>query len=125
MSRMSKESAPNVEEHGPALDISGPLDDHTVNFVTIRQAHSLAGLLTGLPDGRCPCPHWGYVFTGKITVSYPDRDEVCQAGDAFYMAPGHIPTAETGSEFVLFSPSEALAEVTAVMMRNAQEMQGA
>jgi hypothetical protein len=41
------------------------------------------------------------------------------------MTPGHVPTAETASEFVQFSPADALAEVRAVMMRNAQEMQGA
>jgi hypothetical protein len=125
MPKISKESAPNVQEYPSALDRSGPLEDYTVNFVTVRQAASPAALLKGLPDDRCPCPHWGYLFTGKITVAYADREEVYQAGDAFYMTPGHVPTAETASEFVQFSPADALAEVRAVMMRNAQEMQGA
>ena len=81
-------------------------------------------MLKGLPGDRCPCPHWGYLFTGKITVTYADHEEVYQAGDAFYMSPGHVPTGETGSEFVQFSPAEALAEVRTAMMRNAQQMQG-
>ena len=76
MPKISKENAPNVEDSGPATDIGGPLDDYTVNFVTIRQEHSLAELLKGLPGDSCPCPHWGYLFAGKITVTYagPGRD---------------------------------------------------
>ena len=124
MPMISKDSAPNVQEYGPALDLSGDLDGYTVNFVTIRQAHSLAGMFTGLPGDSCPCPHWGYLFAGKITVTYADHEEIYQAGDAFYMSPGHVPAGETGSEFVQFSPAAALAEVRAVMMRNTQEMQG-
>jgi len=72
----------------PAIDRSGDLDDYTVNFVTIRQGHSLAPMVKGLPGDSCQCPHWGYLISGQITVSYADRQEVYDAGDAFYMAPG-------------------------------------
>jgi hypothetical protein len=66
-----------------------------------------------------------YPFAGKITVSYADREETYQAGDAFYMTPGHVPAAETGTEFVQFSRKEQLAETMAAMMANAQRaMQG-
>ena len=82
-------------------------------------------MFKGLPGEVCPCPHWGYVFSGRITVAYADHDEAYEAGDAFYMSPGHVPAAEAGSEFVQFSPHEALAEVREVMMRNAIAMQGA
>jgi hypothetical protein len=125
MPKISKDSAPSVEEFGPAVDISGNLDDYTVNFVTIRQGHSLAALLKGLPGDSCQCPHWGYLFAGKITVAYAEREEVYEAGDAFYMAPGHVPAAETGTEFVQFSPRKELAEVRALMKANAERMQGA
>jgi hypothetical protein len=63
-------------------------------------------MLKGLPGDSCQCPHWGYMLAGKITVSYPDHEEVYQAGDAFYMTPGHVPAAETGSEFIQFSPRQ-------------------
>jgi hypothetical protein len=59
MPRLSKDSAPNVQDAGPALDRSGDLDDTTVSFVTIKQGHSLAPLLRGLPGDSCQCPHWG------------------------------------------------------------------
>jgi hypothetical protein len=121
MPRVSKDSAPNVQDFGLGIDRGGQLDDdYTVDFVTIRQGHSLAQMLKGLPDDRCPCPHWGYLFAGKITVGYADREEEFEAGDAFYMAPGHVPTAETGSEFVQFSPKAQLAEVVAVIAANAR-----
>ena len=122
---MSKDSAPNVDDVGPALDIGGHLDDYTVDFVTIRQGHSLAALLKGLPGDSCQCPHWGYLFSGRITVTYAHHEEVYEAGDAFYMTPGHVPAAAAGSEFVQFSPTEQLTEVTAQIKTNAQRiMQG-
>lgn len=125
MPKISKDTAPDVEDFGAAQDASGQVDDYTVNFVTIRQTHSLAGMFKGLPGEACPCPHWGYLFAGKITVNYADHHEVYGAGDAFYMSPGHVPAAEAGSEFVQFSPREALADVRAVMMLNANGMQDA
>ena len=64
----------------------------------------------------------GYLLAGKITVSYADREETYQAGDAFYMTPGHVPAAETGTEFIQFSPKELLAETMAVIKANAQRV---
>jgi hypothetical protein len=124
MPKISKETAPTVEDAGPALDISGPVDEYTVDFVTIRQEHSLAELLKGLPGDSCPCPHWGYLFAGKITVTYAERVESYQAGDAFLMSPGHVPAAETGTEFVQFSPTDQLNQVRAHMTARVFAMQG-
>ncbi len=112
MPKLSKDTAPDVGDFGAAIDRGGQLDDYTVDFVTIRESHSLAPLLKGLPGDSCQCPHWGYLLAGKITVSYPDHDEVYQAGDAFYMTPGHVPAAEAGSEFIQFSPKQELADGT-------------
>ena len=126
MPKLSKDSAPNVQDAGPAIDRGGDLEETTVDFVTIRQSHSLAPLLRGLPGDSCQCPHWGYLFAGKITVSYADREETYEAGDAFYMPPGHVPAAEAGTEFIQFSPREQLNETLAAMTANArQAMRGA
>ena len=123
MSKISKETA-TVQDGGPAVDYFGDLDDYTVDFVTIRQEHSLAALLKGLPGDSCPCRHWGYLFTGKITVTYADRIEVYQAGDAFLMTPGHVPAAEAGTEFIQFSLTDELDLVRAHMTATAGVMQG-
>jgi hypothetical protein len=109
MPKLSKQSASLVEDFGVAEDRSDDIDGYTVNFVTIRHDHDLASMLSALPGGNCPCPHWGYVFRGRLTVRYGDREETIEAGEAFYMPPGHTPAAEAGTEFVQFSPADQLA----------------
>ena len=84
--------------------------------------HNLAPLLKGLPDDRCQCPHWGYLFKGKIVVRYADHEETINAGQAFYMAPGHVPEALEDCELVQFSPVAQMHETIEVMRRNAQAM---
>src|SRR5439155_15764393 len=73
-----------------------------------RQDTDLAPLLKGLPGDSCQCPHWGYVTAGRLTVRYADHEEVVEADDAFSMPPGHVPAAEAGTEFVMFSPTPEL-----------------
>jgi mannose-6-phosphate isomerase-like protein (cupin superfamily) len=64
------------------------------------------------------------MISGRITYRFADREEVVEAGDAFYLPPGHVPVShEPGTEIMQFSPSEQLAEVEAVMQKNMQAMQ--
>jgi hypothetical protein len=125
MPKVSKQSAAHVERHGPVEDHREELDGYTVNFVSFEQDVDGAPLLAGLPDDSCQCPHWGYVLKGRLTFRFADREEVFEAGDAFYLPPGHVPLADAGSEYVQFSPTEELQAVVAVMRRNMQAMQGA
>jgi hypothetical protein len=118
MPKLSASAAPQVRDFGLGVDRSGDLDPYTVSFVSIRQGHSLAGMLKGLPGDACPCPHWGYLLAGKITVRYADHEEVLVAGDAFYMPPGHVPEAASDTEIIQFSPAAELAAVEAVMAAN-------
>jgi hypothetical protein len=111
MPKVSKQTAAIVDDFGVSEDRHEDLDGYTVNFVTIRETYDLAPMLKALPSGSCPCPHWGYVLKGRMTVHYDDHDEVVEAGDAFYLAPGHAPAAEEGTEFVQFSPASELAKV--------------
>ena len=98
-------------DHGPVEDRHEDLDGYTVNFVSFREDIDGTPLLKGLPDDRCQCPHWGYVLKGRLTFRFADHEEVFEAGDAFYLPPGHVPLAEAGSEFVQFSPAEELRTV--------------
>ena len=76
-------------------------------IVSLPAGTDLAPLLQGLPNDLCPCPHWGYVVKGRMRVVYADREEVLQAGDLFYLPPGHTPLVEEDVEFVEFSrPAE-------------------
>lgn len=112
MPKLSKQSASLVEDFGVAEDRHDDLDGYTVNFVTIRDSHDLAPMLASLPGGNCSCPHWGYVFKGRLTIRYADHEETVEGGEAFYMSPGHAPAAEAGTELVQFSPAEQLAATT-------------
>jgi hypothetical protein len=125
MPKVSKESAAHVEDHGPVEDRHEDVGGYTVSFVSFRQDIDGTPLLKGLPDDRCQCPHWGYVLKGRLTFRFADHDEVFEAGDAFYLSPGHVPLADAGSEIVQFSPSEELQAVSAAMLANMQALQGA
>ena len=125
MPKVSRESAPQRQEAGPVVDLRDELDGYTVSFTSLLEDIDATPFMKGLPDDRCQCPHWRYVIKGKMTARYADRDEVFEAGDAFYSPPGHVPVAnEPGTEFVWFSLSEELRTAEAVMMRNMQAMQG-
>jgi hypothetical protein len=115
MAKTSKETTPITLDFEIVEDRACALDDFTVNFVTIRQDHDLAPLLAGLPGGKCQCPHWGVLTKGRMTVRYGDREEVYEAGDAFYMSPGHTPAAEAGTEFIQFSPTDLLEQTEAAI----------
>lgn len=125
MAKVSKDTTEKVVEFPVAEDRSSDLEGYTVNFVSIREGHDLAPMLAALPDGNCKCPHWGYVFTGRLTITYGDQKEVVEAGDAFYMPPGHTPAADSGTEFVMFSPTDELAATDAAIKEGMQAAQNA
>ena len=121
MAKASKATTPITMDFEIAEDRSCELHDYTVNFVTIRQDNDLAPILANLPTGRCECPHWGVVTKGQATATYPDRTEVFEAGDAFYMPPGHSMAAVAGTEFIQFSPTDLLAATEAEIAKAMQQ----
>jgi hypothetical protein len=123
MAKVSRQTTPEVVDMGVAEDRIAHLDGYTVNFTSIREDGDLAPLLVGLPDDRCQCPHWGYLFSGQLTFTYADREDVIEPGEAFYIPPGHTPAAIAGSEFVMFSPQDEMARTDAAMKRNIDAMQ--
>jgi hypothetical protein len=56
----------------------------------------------------------------RVIVHYDDHDEVVEEGHAFYMPPGHVPEADTGSEFLLFSPTDQLRATEAAVAKGMQ-----
>src|SRR5436190_8121689 len=115
MAKASSANADKVADYGVAIDRSSELGGYTVNLVTITKSHDLGPMLASLPGGNCSCPHWGYVLKGRMIVRYPDREETVEAGEAFYMPPGHAPEAEEDTELIQFSPTDQLAETEAAI----------
>ena len=60
----------------------------------------------------------GVVKRGKIMFRYADHDEVFEAGDAYYGAPGHLPLLCAGTEPIEFSPTDALKRTMDVLGTN-------
>ncbi|HEY2223168.1 hypothetical protein [Actinomycetospora sp.] len=125
MPTASHDTASHVADYGAVEDRTEELGGYTLNFTSIREDSDLTPLLKGLPGDSCQCPHWGYLFTGRLTVRYADHEETIEAGDAFYMPPGHVPAAQAGSRFVQFSPTEAYGITLAALQKNMQAMHGA
>ncbi len=66
-----------------------------------------------MPDDLCQSPHWGYVLKGRLTYRSAGGDEVIDAGEAFYVAPGHTLLGAAGTELVFFSPTREWEETAA------------
>lgn len=64
-------------------------------------------LFMGLEGNLCQCPHWGYLLSGKLIVTYADgREEVVNAKDLFYWPSGHNVKVIEDAEIIMFSPQE-------------------
>jgi len=58
------------------------------------------------------------ILKGRKLVKYLDHEEVLNAGDAYYMPPGHSTITDSGSEWVEFSPSDLLKRTNEAVQRN-------
>jgi hypothetical protein len=90
----------------------------TAGITQIPAGTDLAALLKGLPDDQCPCPHWGYVITGRFVVWYSSHEETIAAGQAYYLQPGHVPEYLEDTEVFEVSPTAELNKVIEVVMGN-------
>ena len=125
MPKFSRESASQANDYGPISERREDLEGTAIQFLTMNVDLDATPLMTGLPDDRCSSPHWGYVFNGRLTFDCGDHEEVFEAGDAFYLGPGHIPTgSDPGTEYIQFSPADDLNVVSEVITRNAQALMG-
>jgi hypothetical protein len=121
--RGSREDLPATMESDQVIVQEAEWADIHVGFETYNEEFDLAPLLRGLPDDMCQCPHYGYVLKGRMRVRYADREELFEAGDAYYIGPGHSPIMEAGTEIVEFSPKDEYRKTMEVAERNLAAMQ--
>jgi mannose-6-phosphate isomerase-like protein (cupin superfamily) len=121
--RGSREDLPATMESDQVIVQEAEWADIHVGFETYNEEFDLAPLLRGLPDDMCQCPHYGYVLKGRMRVRYADREEVFEAGDAYYIGPGHSPIMEAGTEIVEFSSKDGYRKTMEVAERNLAAMQ--
>jgi hypothetical protein len=127
MPKASKDTAPGGGDYGPVSDRNAEFGGYTVNFVTFHEDIDATPLLKGLPNDQCQCPHWGYVVSGRLHFRVADGgEETFEAGDAFYLPPGHVPFKhEPGTQIVQWSPTDALSQTDETIMRNMEAMRQA
>ena len=76
-------------------------------------------LFQGLPDDRCQCDHWGYLFKGSFRVTYTDEpEEVVRAGEAYHLRPGHFVQTLEPVELIEISRAEEHDRTMAIIARN-------
>jgi hypothetical protein len=90
----------------------------TVGFVRLPRGTDLGPALARLPGDLCPCPHWGYIVSGRIELRSKHRVELATVGQAFHWSPGHAPIALEDTQYVDFSPTRQLAPVVAHLTRS-------
>src|SRR4051794_9825428 len=124
MPKSSKDTAPRVQDAGVMVGRYAELDGYTVGFESFREDADAAPIFVGLPDDRCQCPHWGYVVEGSLTYRFADHEETVQAGEAFYLPPGHVPVGNAPNSVVVqFSPTDELRRTEKVLFENLQSSQ--
>jgi hypothetical protein len=119
MARVSRTTASEeIAFDGLAVRLEHLEGGYTVCFESHTADGDLAELFRGLPDDRAQFPRWGYVLEGKVGFRFADGEETYEAGDAYYVPPGHTPVHYAGAEIVEFSPTEILEETIPVVLRN-------
>jgi len=84
----------------------------SAEYFSLGAGTDIAPLLQGLTDDACHSPHWGFVESGEIIVTYTDgSEETCAGNDLFYWPPGHSVRVVRDAEVILFSPQVEHADV--------------
>ena len=74
-------------------------------YFSLGAGTDIAPLLRGLEGDACQAPHWGYMLSGEVVVTYTNgTDETCSASDLFYWPPGHSVRVVDDAEVIMFSP---------------------
>jgi hypothetical protein len=81
-------------------------------YFTLGAGTDIAPLLEGLDGDACQAPHWGFMLSGQVVVSYADgTEDTCVGEDLFYWPPGHSVRVVDDAEVILFSPQVEHAAV--------------
>jgi ethanolamine utilization protein EutQ (cupin superfamily) len=119
--RKRKENLPVIMEAGPANMQAADWGEMKSAYMRMGDGVDFTPTLQGLPDDLCQAPHWGYVLEGEIQVRYTDgREESIEAGQLYYLPPGHTVWFEEATEFVEFSPRQGMDEVLAHIEKQMQ-----
>ncbi len=120
--RARKEDIPTIFEDGKSYGRYMEWGDFDVGWEGWQAGRDSTQAFKALPGGSCQVPHWGYLIKGRMRIKYGDLEEVINAGEAFYMEPGHIPITEEDCELVTFSPKGENKKTMELLVRSREAM---
>lgn len=86
----------------------GPM---AVRHATVPAGSDMAPVLEGLPNDRCPSPHWGIVLEGSIHLRHADgTQETIEAGELYYWPAGHTAWTDEDAVFLEVGPIEPMRQ---------------
>jgi hypothetical protein len=87
------------------------LDDMALRHVRLPAGTDMAPVLQGLPEDRCPSPHWGLVLEGSISMRHADgTEETVREGQVYHWPAGHTGSTDDGVVFLEVGPVEAMRQ---------------
>jgi hypothetical protein len=87
------------------------LGDMAIRHARIPAGTDFGPVLKGLPNDRCPSPHWGIVLEGSIRLEHADRTvETASAGEVYFWPSGHTATSPDGAVFIEIGPVAPMRE---------------
>lgn len=111
-----------IARHQPGFGDASAYAGLAGEYFSLGAGTDIAPLLQGLEGDTCHAPHWGYVLSGQVVVTYVDQpEETCSTGELFYWPPGHSVRVTDDVELILFSPT---AEHGAVMDHMGEALAG-
>ena len=107
----SLQELPVELEQGELVTRYAEWGDMAVRYARVPAGTDMGPVLEGLPDDRCPSPHWGMVLEGAIHVIQSDgTEEVTRAGEAYYWPAGHTALTEEATAFLEVGPVAAMRQ---------------
>lgn len=80
--------------------------DMAIRHARVPAGTDMAPVLQGLPDDRCPSPHWGIVLEGTLHLQHADGSrETARAGEVYHWPAGHTADTDEGVVFLEVGPA--------------------
>ncbi|MFD3664455.1 hypothetical protein ACFWVF_28330 [Streptomyces sp. NPDC058659] len=112
MTATTRETTPvALEGGGVELRMTEAGGGMSAAFIHLPAGTDMGPALKGLEGDLCQCPHWGYLFKGRIRMRTASGEEIYEAGQAYYWGPGHAPEALEDVDVVEFSPTDQFTAV--------------
>lgn len=117
--RISKDQIPaKINVPGAVARVAPDFGDATGfgkmggEYFSLGAGTDIAPLLKGLEDDACQAPHWGYMLSGEVVVTYTNgKVDTCKGSDLFHWPAGHSVRVVKDAEVILFSPQREHAHV--------------